>query len=111
MFDGLGAFFCALRPTAYAQAFGREEMVLVSTHPALKRWAFLWRPARRDLTASGVSEKSKDPPGQNQAGWAIHFKIVCCWESRRVGHPPGYLNSRITRLCCNLYCDSGSSYL
>ena len=37
---------------------------------------------------AGCQRKSKDPPGQNQAGWGTHFKIVCWLESRRVGHPP-----------------------
>jgi hypothetical protein len=36
---------------------------------------------------AGCQRKSKDPPGQNQAGWGTHFKIVCWLESRRVGHP------------------------
>jgi hypothetical protein len=41
-FDGTTAdFSCALRPAAYAQAFGRVEWRFVVGFPALKRWAFL----------------------------------------------------------------------
>ena len=56
----------------------------------------------RTVSPAGVSGQlsvtSKDPPGQNQAGWGTHFKIVCRVESRRVGHPPGYASPNEARV-------------
>ena len=41
-------FLCALRSATFAQAFGRVELNLSFSFPALKRWIILSRPAERD---------------------------------------------------------------
>ena len=94
----------------------RDSGFLSHAYPALKRWAFFCRAARRDGVSwvrGGVggrmSVKVKDPPGQNQAGWATREagvsprRIALDWKGRVGGRPANMPSPRDSGFLSHAY--------